>query len=599
MKQHSHFNIKLSLFLCLFSYCSSISAGPIHQHPLKVGNQTRNSKHTGSGASNHMKGAIANLWSQLEMKRPVIEPNITSVPDAPLYIPLGPDPQRQTAFTSHTTLSSKSDYLKFPKGFLYGVATSAPQSEGAVMADGRGPSIWDSYAHLTDLLPRQDRNAFDIGTNFRYLYPLDIARVKAMGMKAFSFSISWSRVMPMGYGEINMKGMQFYIDLVEEIRRQGLEPIATLFHWDLPLQLEIHYGGFRDEQIVEDFTVFAEAMFKSLGRYVNKWITFNEPQSFCISRYPFISSHIHGNQTFHAALPWQCAGHILKAHGRTYEIFQTLKEKGIYLHQKNALLSFKNAGGHSVLYRGGNKNDQRARERVQDFYFGLFAEPIHITGQYPSIVRDELPKGWLPTLDDSDRKRIKGSADFMATDFFSSRITRSTERQGGFESCVGNISHIAWPACTDFTDTLSDGTLIGERSDPSTEKWLMNTAGQLREHLRWLSEKYPTKDGIYITEIGWTERLESNKTSIADIRHDDGRQRYLRDHLTEMLWAIYKDGIPLKGVFFWSATSSVEWEQGRTPKFGLQSINFSDPTLSRTYLGSFFFLKHFFEQHIH
>lgn len=576
----------------------TIFAGPIHQHPLKVGNDTRNSKHTGTGASDHMKGAVTNLWSQIEAYRPVKNLNMSIVPDAPLYIPLGPDPQRQTLFISHTTVSAKSDYLKFPKDFLYGVATSAPQSEGAVMADGRGPSIWDSYAHLTNMLPKEDRDAFDIGTNFRYYYTMDIARVKAMGMKVFSFSISWPRVMPMGYGEVNMKGLQFYIDLVTEIRRQGLEPIATLFHWDLPLQLELHYGGFRDEQIVEDFTVYAETMFKALGKHVNKWITFNEPQSFCIARYPFISPHVHGNETSTAALPWQCAGHILKAHGKTYEMFTTLKEKGAYLNKENAMLSYKNAGGHSVLYRDGNKDDQKARERLQDFYFGLFAEPIHITGQYPGTVRDEIPKGWLPQIDDEDRKRIKGSADFMATDFFSSSITKSTEREGGFAKCVGNIKHVAWPSCTDFTDTLSDGTLIGERSDPSTEKWLMNTAGQLREHLRWLAERYPTKNGIYITEIGWAERGEHEKKTLSDIRHDDGRQRYLRDHLAEMLWAIYKDGTPLKGVLFWSATSAVEWEQGRTPKFGLQSIDYSTPELTRTYLGSFFFLKHFFEHHV-
>ncbi|MCO5565716.1 hypothetical protein L7F22_019390 [Adiantum nelumboides] len=594
----NQFNISI-FFICLFTCFQTILASPIVQHPLNVVNQT--TKYTGTKAStDDKKVGLAKLWSQLEAERPVKIPNITTVPDAPLYIPLGPDPQRQTMFTSHSTLSSKSDYLKFSKEFLYGVASSAPQSEGAVMEDGRGPSIWDSFAHLTNILPEEDRDAFDIGTNFRYLYTLDIARVKAMGMKAFSFSISWSRVMPMGYGEINMKGMQFYIDLVEEIRRQGLEPIATLFHWDLPLQLEVHYGGFRDEQIVDDFTVYAEAMFKALGKHVDKWITFNEPQSFCIARYPFLSLHIHKNDSSSnaAALLWQCAGHILKAHGKTYEIFKTLKEKGAYLNKKSAMISYKNAGGHSVLYRDGNKNDQKARERVQDFYFGLFAEPIYLTGQYPGIIRDEIPKGWLPIITDEDRKRIKGSADFMATDFFSSRITKSTERQGGFEKCVGNITHIAWPACTDFTDTLSDGTLIGERSDKSTEKWLMNTAGQLRDHLRCLAERYPTKNGIYITEIGWAERGESEKTSLADIRHDDGRQRYLRDHLAEMLWSIYKDGTPLKGILFWSATSAIEWEQGRTPKFGLQSIDYSSANLTRTYLGSFFFLKHFFEQHV-
>lgn len=142
------------------------------------------------------KEMVSSLWTQVQQLKPVQQPAQKTVVDTPSYIDIGPDPQKDNRFTAKTYTTSRIDHLKFPKGFLHGVAISAAQTEGAVQADGRGPSIWDSFAHLNDTVPAPD--TFDVATNFRHLYPLDIARVKSMGISAFSFSISWSRVIPMG-----------------------------------------------------------------------------------------------------------------------------------------------------------------------------------------------------------------------------------------------------------------------------------------------------------------------------------------------------------------------------------------------------------------
>ncbi|KAH8914992.1 glycoside hydrolase family 1 protein, partial [Atractiella rhizophila] len=157
--------------------------------------------------------------------------------------------------------------LKFPKGFLFGVASAAQQVEGAVKAEGRGPSHWDYLCHV---YPSACTNYTSDVTDLQYyLYKQDIARIKAMGVNAYSFSISWSRVFPFGKKDspLNEAGLQYYENLVDELLANGIKPVATLFHWDTPLNLVFEYGGFINNNgtVVEDFTAYAEAVFKRLG----------------------------------------------------------------------------------------------------------------------------------------------------------------------------------------------------------------------------------------------------------------------------------------------------------------------------------------------
>jgi len=549
-----------------------------------------------SALSHDTQSKVSNLWEQVEQIRPVKYAHRRQVIDTPPHIDIGSDPTHDSGFQTKTSIQSRIDHLKFNKKFTHGVASAAAQVEGAVKDDGRGPSLWDSYCHLvTPDNANVTCHSIDIGTNFRYLYPLDLARVAAMGMESYSFSVSWSRVFPMGYGEMSQEGLQFYIDLVDAIVAQGMKPVATLFHWDLPLQLELHYGGFSNERIADDFARYAGVIFKALNdRGVRTWFTFNEPQVFCLQRYPLIQPHVYSRTEADPALPWQCAGNLLKAHGKAVALFRQMKKDGKI--SRKAKISYKNAGSYNALYRKDNKQDQLALKRGMAFYMGLFAKPIHKTGDYPAVVKEEVPKKWLPELTAEDQKRLKGSADFFATDFYSTSITKATELDGGFDACVGNVSHPAWPSCSDYTATMPDGQLIGEKSDALTESWLMNTAGTLRRHLKYIHDRYNI-DEIQITEIGWAERGEADKKELSDLRNDAGRQRYFRDHLAEMLLAVYKDGVPLTACYIWSATSNIEWELGRGPRFGIQSVNYTDPDLKRTYLGSFFLIKKFFQEH--
>lgn len=505
--------------------------------------------------SDRTRAAVDNLWIQVEKEIPVEKASLQHVIDPPDHVDIGPDPTRENEYRANTWTESKIDNLKFPKNFLYGVATAAPQVEGAVKEDNRGPSVWDSFCHIVPQEESKTCQKMDVATNFRYLYPLDLARVSVMGVKAYSFSISWSRIMPLGLGEISEEGLQYYKDLVDQIISQGMKPVATLFHWDLPLLLEIRYGGFTSDKIVEDFASYAAIMFKELNdRGVRMWFTFNEPQVFCLQRYPLVQPHIHGENQANPSLKWKCAGNLLKAHGKAVEIFRQMKSKGEI--NSKAKISYKNAGSYNVPWRKHNKEDKEALKRDLAFYLGLFADPIYKGGDYSNLVKAEVPKEWLPELTREDQARIKDSTDFFATDFYASGIVKATEREGGLEKCVGNKNHPAWPGCTDYTTTLPDGQLLGEKSDKTTESWLMNTAGTLRRHLKYIYDQYKSEE-IYITEFGWAERNQANKEDLADIRKDDGRERYMFDHLAEMLLAIYKDGIPLRGAFIWVSYKSL------------------------------------------
>jgi beta-glucosidase/6-phospho-beta-glucosidase/beta-galactosidase len=147
----------------------------------------------------------------------------------------------------------------------------------------------------------------------------------------------------------------------------------------------------------------------------------------------------------------------------------------------------------------------------------------------------------------------------MLQNFYASTVAKATDREGGYDACVRNLNHTAWPSCSDHVTTTPDGQLLGEKSDPTTESWLMNTAGTLRRHLKYIYDEYK-RDEVIISEFGWAERNQAEKTDLADIRDDEGRRRYFRDYLAEMLLAIYKDGVPLNGCFLWVSISSRLWE---------------------------------------
>jgi beta-glucosidase len=174
----------------------------------------------------------------------------------------------------------------FPDGFVFGTASSAYQYEGGATEGGRGPSIWDTFTHQH---PEKiaDRSNGDVAVDSYHLYKEDVRLMKDMGMDAYRFSISWSRILPNGSlsGGINREGVNYYNNLINELLSKGMQPYGTLFHWDSPQALEDKYEGFLSPNIVNDFKDYADVCFKEFGDRVKRWITFNEPWTFCSSGY--------------------------------------------------------------------------------------------------------------------------------------------------------------------------------------------------------------------------------------------------------------------------------------------------------------------------
>ncbi|KAI3479979.1 hypothetical protein L1887_57877 [Cichorium endivia] len=565
-------------------------------------------------AVNHTQEYLDSLWALLEDKKPVVEANITEVLPRPsqdsIYVP--PDPAQRSVvlglsdaydWPPQGAACNKAGGLKFPDSFRWGVATAAFQVEGAAKADGKAPSNWDLCGHYFPGCIANNQTG-DVTDNHYYQYKEDLARLKKMGGKIYSFSISWSRIFPFGSGPVNEAGLRHYDDVINEAIAQGLDPVATLHHWDTPLALEFEYGSFRDERIVDDFTNYADTVLRRYGDRVKTWVTFNEPNQIC-GEY---QSGLPYNVTYNGDLTGQqslfyCAKNLLLANGKVHKLYHKLIANGTL---PKGEMGFKNDNTIALPHRTGNQEDIRAAERHDAVLLGLWSDPVYSTGDWPQILLDTTPADVLPRLNESDKAIIKGAADYYAIDLYSVRVARATRAPGGLAACERNITHPDWPGCTssiesDFQTISSDATgdavwPIGELADPRSS-WLYNSAGLVRQFLRQIRDRWSGGKVIYLSEVGFAEPFESEKINVSQFALDSARTRYVIDQLQEYLLAIHEDGLNLGGVFFWSLLDNLEWNSGLDLRFGLQYVNYTSHGLDRHFKQSFLRIRDYMRDH--
>jgi len=544
-------------------------------------------------SSGFKKTDLDRLWQSVEQTVSVVDANITHFQEPLKNFTVGPEPPRfRPAY-----LVANTSHLKLPEGFRYGVATAATQVEGAVKAGGRGPSNWDWACH--NYLPFCNNQTPDVTINHYYQYKRDIQRAKAMGVNTLSFSVAWPRIYPFGVRDspVSEEGLQFYDDFIDELIKNGIEPILTLSHWDTPLNLIVNYGAFLNASIIEDYANYATTVFKRYGDRVKMWITFNEPHVYC-SQY----SSIPYNQSYTGNLnnitaPYTCIYHLLKSHGTAVKAYRELKNAGKVIDGQIAL---KHDGQRPIPFDPSSAEDRETVERRSDLYIGIFSQPIYGDGNYPERVRQTIPTSILPALTKEDQELIKGTGDFYAIDSYATIAAKAAPN--GIEACARNISDPNWPICQDASGdipqyTHSTGWALGASADPLSP-WLADTSSLLRYQLRWLTDNFPAPGGIYISEFGFAEPFEYLRTEMYQITWDERRSNYLLDYLNEALLAIHEDGIPLKGTFIWSLADNFEWNLATQQRFGVQNVNYSTPDLERTYKLSFFQLRDFFRQHL-
>ncbi|KAI1803942.1 beta-glucosidase [Daldinia bambusicola] len=463
----------------------------------------------------------------------------------------------------------ETDDFKFPEDFEWGFAGAALQVEGAVKTQGRGLSI--SEVILPVIQRRSDgAGPPDISVLNYFLYKEDIARLAALGVKSYSFSIAWPRILPFGYpgSPVNQEAIDHYDDLINTILEYGMEPIVTLHHFDTPLhylnwQSWESWQGYAHSEFVDGFVNYSKIVLTHYSDRVGTWITFNEP-----NLDPVLLKN------------WKAGYHVVMAHARTVHFYRDeIKGSGKW-GIKLALTS-----GFPLPLDPGNSDDIALTERQLDFLIGYMADPIYLGIQTPSSVIETL-KSEAFIYTEEELQYVNGTADFFGVDIYTASYVTSLDE--GTETCVGHRFHRHFPTCTNIT-SVRENWRIGAESNGSPSTWYQHA----RTIFKYLHTKYPTAGGILLAEYGWPTFHE------ASMNHDQALTEFTATFaflsvLNEILKAIYEDGVKFKGALGWAYIDNWEWGQ-YNDRFGVQAFN--NVTLERSYKRSIFDFVDFVRAH--
>lgn len=454
----------------------------------------------------------------------------------------------------------------FPKGFVFGTASSAFQYEGAVKEDERGPSVWDNFSHTADKI--LDFSNADVAVDHYHLYPDDVQLMKNMGMDAYRFSISWSRIFPDGTGKINQAGVDHYNRLINALIAEGIEPYVTLYHWDLPQALQDKYNGWLDPQIIKDFALYAETCFQQFGDRVKHWITFNEPHTFTVQGYD-VGLHAPGQCSIllrlfcragnSATEPYIVAHHVLLSHATVADIYR----KKYKAKQQGSL-----GVAFDVIWfepKTNSTEDIEATQRAQDFQLGWFIDPL-MFGDYPKSMKYRVGSR-LPNFTRDESALLKGSLDFVGINHYTTFYAESNAT-----NLIGFLLNDSLADSGAITLPFSkDGQPIGDRANSI---WLYIVPRGMRSLMNYIKQKYGNPP-VIITENGMDDG-NNPLTPIKDALKDDKRIKYHDDYLQSLLASIKEDGCNVKGYFVWSLLDNWEWGAGFTSRFGLFFVDYKD-----------------------
>lgn len=332
-----------------------------------------------------------------------------------------PPPPPPTEQPTTVSPSPPDSELEFPVTFRFGSASSAYQIEGAWNIDGKGESIWDHLTHTRPDLIADGQNA-DVAANSYYQYEDDIKALLATGADYYRFSISWPRIMPDGdISSLNEAGLAYYDRLIDSLLANGIEPMITMYHWDLPQRLQ-DLGGWTNSYIVDYFEQYARVLYARYANRVKQWITFNEPDLFCLFGY---SAEIFAPMVRAPGVgEYQCGHNVLLANARAYHIYAD----GGYRAQFGGTVGISLHTNMTMPMNAASASDVEAADRSMQFWLGWFAHPIFSTlGGYPQVMRTTIdansaaegrPLSRLPTFTAAEVEFIRGTADFLGLNYY-------------------------------------------------------------------------------------------------------------------------------------------------------------------------------------
>lgn len=454
--------------------------------------------------------------------------------------------------------------LKFPPGFIFGAASSAGQVEGAIQDQGRTPSVLD-YFNLNPAISPD----YLADWNY-YLYKEDIARMAALGVPYYSFSISWNRILPFAAAgtPVNQQGIDHYNDLINTCLEYGMKPMVTMVHADEPYEFVMDGGGIPraylslnsgagNSTFVESFVYYAKILLANYGDRVPIWITINEPY--------YEAGNLLGMYNF------------LEAHTQVYDLYKSIGGKG--------MVSYKMADNFGVPLNPKNQSDIDAANRYQDYLLGILGNPTWLGTDIPNSVASTCTNQSKP-MTAQQLARYKGKCDFYAIDPYTAAFI--TQPPGGIEACAKDPSNIYWPNCIVQTPISENNWEIGFYSND----YPYMTPVYFRSFMNYIWDTYHPP-AIMVTEFGFPV-FEEALAPLESQRNDLPRTLYYDSYLTEILNCIHKDGINIIGAIGWSMLDN--WEFGTFAQhFGMQHVNRT--TFERSYKRSFFDFVGFFHSH--
>ena len=420
--------------------------------------------------------------------------------------------------------------IEFPAGFLWGAATSAYQIEGSPLADGAGPSIWQRFAHTPGLV--HDGETGDVACDHYRRYADDVALMRQLGLNAYRFSTSWSRVLPRGRGAVNPAGLDFYDRLVDALLANGIEPALTLFHWDLPAALD-DLGGWLNPDSANWFADYAAIMFRKLDDRVKLWATLNEP--WVVTDGGYLHGAIapgHRNR-FEAPI---ATHNLLRAHGAAVQAYRAEGK-----HRIGLVVNLE------PKYPASDAPADRAATARADAYMNRqYLDPVFLK-HYPDELQEIFGEAW-PEWPAEDFALIAQPIDFLGINYYTRNVTR--------------FDADAWP--------LRAAPVRQPRATYTETKWEVFAQG-LTDTLVQVKERYGNLP-LYVTENG--AAFFDPPTAESDRVEDPLRVDYLRKH-TRALHAALQSGVDLRGYFVWSLLDNLEWSLGYSKRFGIVHVDFA------------------------
>ncbi|XP_061107942.1 beta-klotho [Conger conger] len=411
----------------------------------------------------------------------------------------------------------------FPKGFVWGAGSSAFQTEGSCSQEGKGPSIWDRFARSWS-----PEATADVASDSYRLWEEDVSALKYLGAGSYAFSLSWPRLFPNGTttGGPNPAGVAHYSRVIDRLRREGIEPVVTLFHWDLPLTLQVDYGGWRNESLVDIFDNYAAFCFRTYGSRVKYWITVHNP--FLVAWQGYRTGLHAPGEAHDPRATFDVAHNLIRAHAKVWHTY----DSHFRPHQKGKVSI--TLGSHwmqPIQSKDFPSNVDRCQESMEAV-LGWFAEPIHGGGDYPASLKQQNP-GLLPAFTEAEKLQVRGTADFFALSFGPNniRLGRTLARYG------------------------------------------QQVSLDLRQVLNWIKLEYGNPR-VLITENGWF--------SDANVETEDTVAIYLmKKFINQVLQAIVHDSVQVFGYTAWSLVDGFEWNYGYRVRRGLFYVDFNSPDRAR------------------